>query len=79
MARNFLDELLGLGEAGLTICTGAVAGSVGMLYGRYKGITGGGYGTQAGVQQAQREADAFMQRNTYQPSTEVGQGLVESL
>lgn len=79
MARNFLDDLLGLGEAGLTLGTGAVAGAVGMPYGLYKGITGGGYGTQAGVQQAQREAEAFMQRNTYQPRTPAGQGLVESL
>lgn len=76
---NFLDELLGLGEAGLTLGTGAVSGMVGMPYGLYKGITGGGYGTQAGVQQAQREAEAFMQRNTYQPRTQSGQGLVESL
>ena len=79
MAKSFLDELLGLGEAGLTLGTGAVSGMVGMPYGLYKGITGGGYGTPAGVQQAQREAEAFMQRNTYQPRTEAGQGLVESL
>lgn len=79
MAKSLLDELLGLGEAGLTLGTGAVSGMVGMPYGLYKGITGGGYGTPAGVQQAQREAEAFMQRNTYQPRTEAGQGLVESL
>jgi hypothetical protein len=79
MARNLLDELLGLGEAGLTLGTGAVAGAVGMPYGLYKGITGGGYGTPAGVRQAQREAEAFMQRNTYQPRTQSGQGLLESL
>ena len=79
MAKSLLDELLGLGEAGLTLGTGAVSGVVGMPYGLYKGITGGGYGTPAGVQQAQREAEAFMQRNTYQPRTEAGQGLVESL
>lgn len=78
MARNLLDELLGLGEAGLTLGTGAVAGAVGMPYGLYKGITGGGYGTPAGVRQAQREAEAFMQRNTYQPRTQSGQGLLES-
>ena len=78
MARNLLDELLGLGEAGLTLGTGAVAGAVGMPYGLYKGITGGGYGTPAGVKQAQREAEAFMQRNTYQPRTQSGQGLLES-
>jgi hypothetical protein len=76
---NFLDELLGLGEAGLTIGTGAVSGMVGMPYGLYKGMTGGGYGTPAGVQQAQQEAEAFMQRNTYQPRTEAGQGIVEFL
>lgn len=79
MAKSFLDELLGLGEAGLTLGTGAVSGMVGMPYGLYKGITGGGYGTPAGVQQAQREAEAFMQRNTYQPRTQSGQGMVESL
>lgn len=79
MAKSLLDELLGLGEAGLTLGTGAVSGMVGMPYGLYKGITGGGYGTPAGVQQAQREAEAFMQRNTYQPRTEAGQGIVESL
>jgi hypothetical protein len=79
MARNFLDELLGLGEAGLTLGTGAVAGAVGMPYGLFKGITGGGYGTRQGVEQAQREAQAFMERNTYQPRTEAGQGLLQSL
>lgn len=79
MAKSLLDELLGLGEAGLTLGTGAVSGMVGMPYGLYKGITGGNYGTPAGVQQAQREAEAFMQRNTYQPRGEAGQGLVESL
>ena len=79
MDRNLLDQLLGLGEAGLTLGTGAVAGAAGMPYGLFKGITGGGYGTREGVQQAQREAQAFMQRNTYQPRTEAGQGLLQSL
>ena len=79
MDRNLLDELLGLGEAGLTLGTGAVAGAVGMPYGLFKGITGGGYGTRQGVEQAQREAQAFMERNTYQPRTEAGQGLLQSL
>ena len=79
MDRNLLDQLLGLGEAGLTLGTGAVAGAVGMPYGLFKGITGGGYGTRQGVEQAQREAQAFMERNTYQPRTEAGQGLLQSL
>jgi hypothetical protein len=79
MDRNLLDQLLGLGEAGLTLGTGAVAGAAGMPYGLFKGITGGGYGTREGVQQAQREAQAFMERNTYQPRTEAGQGLLQSL
>jgi len=79
MDRSLLDQLLGLGEAGLTLGTGAVAGAVGMPYGLFKGITGGNYGTREGVQQAQREAQAFMERNTYQPRTEAGQGLLQSL
>ena len=33
MAKSLLDELLGLGEAGLTLGTGAVSGVVGMPYG----------------------------------------------
>jgi hypothetical protein len=50
-----------------------------MPYGLFRGITGGGYGTREGVQQAQREAEAFMRRNTYMPRTESGQGLLQSL
>jgi hypothetical protein len=79
MDRSLLDELLGLGEAGLTLGTGAVAGAVGMPYGLFKGITGGNYGTREGVKQAEREAQAFMERNTYMPRTEAGQGLLQSL
>jgi hypothetical protein len=79
MDRSLLDQLLGLGEAGLTLGTGAVAGAVGMPYGLFRGITGGNYGTREGVQQAQREAEAFMRRNTYMPRTESGQGLLQSL
>jgi hypothetical protein len=79
MDRSLLDQLLGLGEAGLTLGTGAVAGAVGMPYGLFKGITGGNYGTREGVKQAEREAQAFMERNTYMPRTEAGQGLLQSL
>jgi hypothetical protein len=50
-----------------------------MPYGLFRGITGGNYGTREGVQQAQREAEAFMRRNTYMPRTESGQGLLQSL
>ena len=79
MDRSLLDQLLGLGEAGLTFGTGAVSGAVGMPYGLFKGITSGNYGTREGVKQAEREAQAFMERNTYMPRTESGQGLLQSL
>lgn len=76
---SFLDELLGVLEAGATAGTGAVAGAVGMPYGLYKGITSGKYGTQEGVNIAQQQAADFMRRNTYEPRTEQGQNLLSMI
>ena len=76
---TLLDQILGILEAGATAGTGAVAGTVGMPYGLYKGITSGKYGTQEGVNIAQQEAADFMRRNTYEPRTEQGQNLLGML
>jgi hypothetical protein len=77
--QDVLDELLGAGETALTLGTGAISGAVGMPYGLYKGITGGNYGKRAGVEQADRELLAFMDRNTYMPRTRTGQENLSAL
>jgi hypothetical protein len=74
-----LDYVMGLGELGATLGTGAVSGAVGAPYGLYKGITSGKYGTQEGVRIAQQEAADFMARNTYQPRGQVAQEALQGL
>lgn len=74
-----LDYLMGLGELGATLGTGAVSGLVGAPYGLYKGFTSGKYGTPEGVRIAQQQAADFMARNTYQPRGQVAQDALQSL
>lgn len=74
-----LDYLMGLGELGATLGTGAVSGLVGAPYGLYKGVTSGKYGTPEGVRIAQQQAADFMARNTYQPRGQVAQEALQSL
>jgi hypothetical protein len=74
-----LDYLMGLGELGATLGTGAVSGVVGAPYGLYKGITSGKYGTPEGVRIAQQQAADFMARNTYQPRGQVAQEALQGL
>jgi len=74
-----LDYVMGLGELGATLGTGAVSGLVGAPYGVYKGITSGKYGTPEGVRIAQQQAADFMARNTYQPRGQVAQEALQGL
>lgn len=74
-----LDYLMGLGETGATLGTGAISGLLGMPYGLYKGVTSGKYGTPQGVKIAEQEAANFMARNTYQPRTAQGQENLQQL
>jgi hypothetical protein len=74
-----LDYVMGLGELGATLGTGAVSGVVGAPYGLYKGITSGKYGTPEGVRIAQQQAADFMARNTYQPRGQVAQEALQGL
>ena len=74
-----LDYVMGLGELGATLGTGAVSGLVGAPYGLYKGITSGKYGTPEGVRIAQQEAADFIDRNTYQPRGQVAQEALQGI
>jgi len=73
---GLLDYLNAFGETGAMLGTGAVSGAVGMPYGIYKGIRSGKYGTPEGVRIAEEEARRFMERNTYQPRSQMAQNAL---
>lgn len=73
---GLLDYLEAIGETGAMLGTGAVSGAVGMPYGVYKGIRSGKYGTPEGVRIAEEEARRFMERNTYQPRSQMAQNAI---
>lgn len=75
-ADDIAHRLLGLGEAGASLASGAVGGVAGQLYGIGKTLTGGKYGTQAGAQEAEQAGVGLAQKLTYQPRTQTGQELV---
>jgi len=79
MDNEYLKRIYGLLESGATLGTGAVSGLVGMPYGLYKGVTSGAYGTPQAPKIAAREAQQFMERNTYQPRTAEGQANLQQL
>ena len=79
MDNEYLKRIYGLLESGATLGTGAVSGLVGLPYGLYKGVTSGAYGTPEAPRIAAREAQQFMERNTYQPRTEQGQENIRQL
>lgn len=79
MDNEYLKRIYGLLESGATLGTGAASGLVGLPYGLYKGVTSGAYGTPEAPRIAAREAQQFMERNTYQPRTEQGQENIRQL
>lgn len=79
MDNEYLKQIYGLLESGATLGTGAVSGLVGLPYGLYKGVTSGAYGTPEAPRIAAREAQQFMERNTYQPRTAEGQANLQQL
>lgn len=79
MDNEYLKRIYGLLESGATLGTGAASGFVGLPYGLYKGVTSGAYGTPEAPRIAAREAQQFMERNTYQPRTAEGQENIRQL
>jgi hypothetical protein len=75
-APTIMDRLGAVLEVPATMATGLVSSAAAVPYGLYKGITSGKMGTQEGVQIGQREAQEFMERNTYQPRTETAQDVL---
>jgi len=73
------QRILGAGEAGLSAITGAAGGAAGQLYGIGKTLTGGKYGTQAGIQEGEKAGVELANKLTYQPRTQTGQQLTEGV
>lgn len=73
------DQLIGAGETALTLGSGAVSSLVGMPYGLYKGLTSGRYLEGKAPEIADKEAAAFIERNTYVPRSETGRSNLEAL
>jgi hypothetical protein len=74
------ERLVGAGEAALTLATGAVGGTAGLLGGLVKGVgqevISGEYGTREAAERAVMEAQRGAQALTYAPRTEAGQRAV---
>jgi len=73
---SIMDRLGAVLEVPATMATGLVSSAAAVPYGLYKGITSGKMGTPEGVQIGQNEAQAFQERNTYQPRTETAQDVM---
>jgi hypothetical protein len=73
------DVLTGLGETALTVGSAIPAGLAGQVKGIAQGVTGGKYGTQAGVAQAADVANKFTKEHTYEPRTAAGQEYTQRL
>lgn len=69
---SWLDKALGAGEAGLSMASAIPAGIVGNVAGVARSLTGGKYGTQAGVEQGEDTAQRVANKLTYQPRTQAG-------
>jgi len=78
-AFEMRQQVKGMGEAGLTALTGAVAAPLAAATGVVAGLRSGGYGTQAGVQAAEEQAKNLMGQMVYQPRTPQGQEYVQNL
>lgn len=76
-------RLSGMFDAGATMLTGATGGLLGRAGGTIGGIgasvLGGTYGTQEGAAGAAQTAEDWARRFTYQPRTEEGKALLESI
>lgn len=77
---GIVDQAIGLGEAALTIGTGATAGMVGGAVGFVnqmgKEILSGRFGTREAADAVEKAAAGGMQAATYAPRTQAGQEMV---
>jgi hypothetical protein len=73
------DKLKGVGEAGLSAVTGALAAPAGALAGIYQTATSPQFGTQQAIQQGKQRAAQVQEALTYAPRTQAGQEILGAL
>lgn len=77
------ERLLGAGEAGLAMATGATGGAAGMIGGTVKGIldemVAGKFGTQEAADRIEKAATDAGAALTYEPRTQSGQEQVQAI
>lgn len=80
---SLIDKLVGAGEAGLSLLTGATGGTLGAIGGTLGGLAGsvasGEFGTDAGARKVAEAAAAGASGLTYQPRTATGQEMAQSV
>lgn len=78
-----LQQILGAGEAGLSMLTGATTGALASVPGFAAGITqaiqSGKFGTQEAADLVQQATERGMERFTYQPRTQAGQRALQAV
>ncbi len=77
------EQLLGAGEAALTLGTGAIGGTAGMVVGGLgqiaKNILDGTFGTRQAANLVNQTAQRFGQALTYEPRTQTGREVVGAI
>lgn len=73
------DKVLGPAEAIMSMGSGAIAAPVGATAGVLKNLTGGNFGTSAGLKEADKTAESVSNALTYQPRTEGGKQTVKAI
>lgn len=76
-AGDVFDKVMGVAEVPATMITGALGSLVGAAAGAAKTITGGKFGTQAGIQEGEDVAGKVAQAMTYQPRMQTGANLAQ--
>lgn len=80
---SLLDRAVGVGEAGLTLATGATGGALGAVQGGLaeaaRAVLSGEFGTAQAAQAIEQAAAAGGERFTYAPRTPAGQEAVGAL
>lgn len=77
--EGLVQKIGGVLETPLAIGSSMLGGVVGPIAGLYKGLTGGKYGTVQGVKEADKYAGDVASSMTYQPRTETGKAITNTI